>query len=69
MPIDQLCVSGGRLRPISGGPAGPVPGPTDLGPVRPGNQYSVTIVEKSTSSATGDEKIVAQRTVSIPDCK
>ena len=69
MPIDQLCVSGGRLRPIGGGPAGPLKAPADLGPVKPGNQYSVTIVEKSTGSATGDEKIVAERTVSIPDCK
>ena len=69
MPIDQLCVSGGRLRPIGGGPAGAVPGPTDLGPVRPGNQYSVAIVQKSTGSATGDEKMVAERIVSIPDCK
>jgi len=65
MPIDQLCVSGGRLRPISTSGSEKV---TDMGPVRSGNKYRVTIVEKL-PSATGDEKIRATRTVSIPDCK
>ena len=65
MPIDQLCVSGGRLRPISRSGSEKI---TDMGPVRSGNKYRVTIVEKL-PSATGDEKIRATRTVSIPDCK
>ncbi len=65
MPIDQLCVSNGRLRPISTSGSTAV---TDMGPVRSSNKYRVTIVEKL-ASATGDEKIRATRTVSIPDCK
>ncbi len=65
MPIDQLCVSGGRLRPIKGSGSEAI---TDMGPVRSSKKYRVTIVEKL-SSATGDEKIRATRTVSIPDCK
>jgi len=65
MPIDQLCVSGGRLRPISTSGSTAI---TDMGPVRSSKKYRVTIVEKM-SSATGDEKIRATRTVSIPDCK
>ncbi len=65
MPIDQLCVSGGRLRPIKGSGSEAI---TDMGPVRSSNKYRVTIVEKF-ASATGDEKIRATRTVSIPDCK
>jgi hypothetical protein len=70
MPIDQLCVSGGRLRPIKGSGSEAI---TDMGPVRPGNQYQVVIVNTrpSISGATfkGDSKILAERTVSIPDCK
>lgn len=65
MPIDQLCVSGGRLRPIHTSGSKAV---TDMGPVRSSNKYRVTIVEKFASS-TGEEKIRATRTVSIPDCK
>ena len=74
MPIDQLCVSGGRLRPIQSVPAHPITSLgstpiTDMGPVKPGNQYSVWIIARSIISATGDEKFLAERTVSIPDCK
>ncbi len=74
MPIDHLCVSGGRLRPIQSVPAHPITSLgstpiTDMGPVKPGNQYAVWIVERNITSATGDEKFVAERTVSIPDCK
>ena len=65
MPIDQLCVSGGRLRPIKGSGSEAI---TDMGPVRSSNKYQVQIVEKFPSQ-TGDEKIRATRTVSIPDCK
>ena len=66
MPIDQLCVSNGRLRPTS--TSGSL-STTDMGPVRPGNQYSVWIVQKLPTSATGEETMVAERKVSIPDCK
>ena len=65
MPIDQLCVSGGRLRPIEGSGSAAV---KDMGPVKAGKTYQVTIVDKF-ASATGDEKIRATRKVSIPDCK
>ncbi len=65
MPIDQLCVSGGRLRPISTSGSTAI---TDMGPVRSSKKYRVSIVEKI-ASATGDEKVRATRTVSIPDCK
>ena len=65
MPIDQLCVSGGRLRPISTSGSTAV---KDMGPVRSSKKYRVTIVEKLASS-TGDEKVRATRTVSIPNCK
>ena len=65
MPIDDLCVSSGRLRPIKESGSDKI---TDMGPVRSDNKYRVTIVEKL-PSATGDEKIRATRTVSIPDCK
>ena len=65
MPIDKLCVSDGRLRPIKGSGSDAV---KDMGPVKAGKTYQVTIVEKITS-ATGDEKIRATRKVSIPDCK
>jgi hypothetical protein len=65
MPIDQLCVADGRLRPIKSSDSKAI---TDMGPVRPSNQYQVQIVEKF-PSATGEEKIRATRVVSIPDCK
>jgi hypothetical protein len=65
MPINQLCVSGGRLRPIKGSGSDAV---KDMGPVKAGKTYQVTIVEKI-SSATGDEKIRGSRLVTIPDCK
>jgi hypothetical protein len=66
MPIDQLCVSGGRLRPTSTSGSQSI---IDMGPVRPGNEYSVWIVQKLPMSATGEETMVAERKVSIPDCK
>ena len=65
MNIDQLCVSAGRLRPTSTSGSQQI---TDMGPVRPNNQYQVWIIQKF-PSATGDEKTVADRLVSIPDCK
>ncbi len=36
MPMTELCASGGKLRPISEGATG-----TDMGPVPPGNEYTV----------------------------
>jgi hypothetical protein len=65
MNIDQLCVSGGRLRPIEGSGSDAV---KDMGPAKAGKKYQVTIVEKI-KSATGDEKIRGSRMVTIPDCK
>ena len=64
MSITDLCVSGGVLRSTGGG------APTiDMGPVRPGNQYSVLVVRRFPLSATGDEIFLYERRVSLPECK
>ena len=61
MPYTNLCVSGGRLHPIAGGATD-----TDMGPVPPGNQYSVLFVLKDFG---GYDIFEHERKVSLPDCK
>ena len=61
MPITELCVAGGKLRPIRKDVA-----PIDMGPAAPGNQYTVRVMLRN---AIGDEQFLYSRQVSIPDCK
>jgi hypothetical protein len=61
MPMTELCASGGKLYPISEGPKG-----SDMGPVPPGNQYSVQIFVRDYG---GYDTVLYNRQVSIPDCK
>jgi len=55
----NLCVSGGRLRPIDGRNI-------DVGPAPQGNQYLVHIVMRD---GGGYDIYQYQRTVTLPDCK
>jgi hypothetical protein len=59
--MTDLCVSGGRLRPMGGSAAA-----IDMGPVPPGNQYPVQVYHRN---AIGDETFLFERKVSLPDCK
>jgi len=61
MPLTNLCVSGGRLRPIDGSAT-----VTDMGPVSQGNQYSVQIFLRD---GGGYDTYQYERKVSLPDCK
>lgn len=56
----ELCISGGRLRPIAGGATA-----TDMGPWQ-GNEYSVQI---SMRDGGGYDLFRYERKVSLPDCK
>jgi hypothetical protein len=61
MPMTNLCVSGGRLRPIGeGGTA------TDMGPAPQGNQYTVVIHSRD---GGGYDIYQFNRQVTLPDCK
>jgi len=61
IPMTELCASGGRLRPIGESATG-----IDMGPVPPGNQYSVQIFVRDYG---GYDMFLYTRQVSIPDCK
>ena len=60
MSAANLCVSGGRLRPIEG-----VTG-TDMGPAPQGNQYSVLVFARD---GGGYDTFQYERKVTWPDCK
>jgi hypothetical protein len=55
----NLCVSGGRLRPIDGRNM-------DVGPAPPGNQYSVRVTMRDGGGYDIDQY---ERKVTLPDCK
>jgi hypothetical protein len=61
MPMNELCASGGTLRPISDGATG-----TDMGPVPPGNEYTVQILMRD---GGGYDIWKYSRKVTVPGCK
>jgi hypothetical protein len=63
MPLTDLCVSEGSVRPKD-----PSKASMNFGKVRAGNQYSVNVFGNFVSS-TGENKFGAERTVELPACK
>jgi hypothetical protein len=61
MPMTELCASGGRLRPISESAKD-----IDMGPVPPGNEYTVQIFMRD---GGGYDIWQYSRKVTIPNCK
>ena len=61
MPMNDLCASSGRLRPISESAKD-----SDMGPVPPGNEYTVQIFMRD---GGGYDIWQYSRKVTIPDCK
>ncbi len=61
MSMSELCASGGTLRPISEGAKG-----MDMGPVPPGNEYTVQIFMRD---GGGYDIWQYSRKVTLPDCK
>jgi hypothetical protein len=61
MPMNELCASGGKLRPISDGATG-----ADMGPVPPGNEYTVQIFMRD---GGGYDIWKYSRKVTVPECK
>ena len=59
--MTELCASGGRLRPISESAKG-----MDMGPVPPGNEYTVQIFMRD---GGGYDTWQYSRKVTIPNCK
>ena len=59
--MTELCASGGKLRPISEDAKG-----MDMGPVPPGNEYTVQIFMRD---GGGYDIWKYSRKVTIPDCK
>lgn len=63
MLVTELCVAGGRLRPIDPSKAG-----VDMGKAPPGNQYSISMYKRFMSEV-GDHVILYERMVELPACK
>ncbi len=63
MPLTEVCVSEGSLRPMD-----PSKKNMDLGKAPPGNQYSISVFKRFVSDS-GDHIFVYERMVELPACK
>ncbi|MGE5850270.1 MAG: hypothetical protein ACM362_09105 [Candidatus Methylomirabilota bacterium] len=62
MPLTELCVAGGSVRPMDPGKAN-----MDMGKASPGNQCSITVYKRYISRSE-DNIFLYQRLVELPKC-
>ena len=63
IPVTEVCVAGGSVRPMDRSKAN-----TEMGKVRPGTQYSIPVY-KQFVSRSGDNILLYHRLVELPTCK
>lgn len=63
MPLTELCVAGGSVRPMD-----PSKKNMDLGKAPPRNQYSIPVYKRFVSES-GDHIVLYERMVELPACK